>query len=338
MAKPKKKGKKVGVIDAIAKASGKKVTPEMARAVNLIVRNPEMRSFLDNVKTGDEQYFEDFAGRIKTDEQIQREQDAAYDVVRARAKDMQTSGANLSSAFSSAMGAAAGGLMGLAGGNAAAAQEIANTGASAATETGLIGTDLTNMGTAGGLQALLQARAGAENARSTRDNQYNDASRAAYAGKYGRLQALASLPAAMRGNALNVLTSLYNLANAGGGGGGGYGGGSGGGAGGGGVVIPNPLEAYTEEDLKGVRGLDGLIGGGRSTTTPPAPASTPVRGGGADTRLPFLVKESVARQVAAQTGAARGPVISGSYGIRGGNHSKRNKNNSRYTPTYRQGY
>lgn len=300
-----------GLVRAIASATG--LSPDAIRAAQRMSQAPNMDRFLRRESEA-ERYYNSAANNLKSDKQIANEQSEAYRLVREKGAQAQQSGANIGSAFASAMGAASGGLMNLAGGNAAAAQDLLNTGASAATGMGIMGNDLSRIGSAANDQALLQEQMGVTNARIMRDEKFQDSKEKARLAKDERLKALYALADTSRGNVLGILSNLQSLKNSGGSGSGG-----GGGYGSGGSGTSDGTDDGSRELTPAEQGfwnqgvaMEGLMGRGKKVSASKKDKKKGLAassGGSADTRMPWQVKGSVANQVASQTNAAYGPVI-----------------------------
>lgn len=266
------KGAKNGLIKMIKAALGPNASPEMIRAATQMARNPATASYLQGPSSA-EKYYNSTKNNLKSDADIIAEQTGTYDRLLQTSRDVQQSGSNLASAFSSAMGAASGGLMNLAGGNAAAAQELLNTGQSVAAEAGTIGSSLARTGSAANDMALVQRDAGISNAKIRRDEKYQESKEKARTAKDERLRERALLRDSYQGNVLGILSNLASLRNAGMSGGG-YGSG-------GGVTTPTKTEDEVDPAQDNLwnhgRHLEGLINSPTGTTsTSVTPSGTPV--------------------------------------------------------------
>jgi hypothetical protein len=259
MAKPGKGGKGGGPLKGLAGIVGK----EKLKLAQQIAANPEAMAYYS--KPGElEKYYNSADTTLKDNTQIAAEQAATFNPVRAQAAQMQTSGQNLSQGFTQALGAATGGLAGLAGGNAAAMLDLMQTGQSTSAGAGAYGAGISNLAGAELLQADIQQASYEAQAKAARDAMYQDMKQKALAAKEERLKGKMGLKSTEKSNILSALSSLFSLAGAAGKGG--SGGGSGSSSS---TTTPTTVSDATTNDPTGVwasiGGLENMVAGSGNT-------------------------------------------------------------------------
>lgn len=278
MAKPGKGGKGGGPLKGLASIVGK----EKLKLAQQIAANPEAAAYYN--KPGElEKYYASADTTLKDNAQIAAEQQATFDRVRQQAAQIGQSGQNLTQGFTQALGAATGGMAGLAGGNAAAMLDLMQTGQSQAAGAGAYGAGISNLAGAELLQADIQQASYEAQAKAARDAMYQDMKQKALAAKEERLKGKMGLASTEKSNILTALSSLYTLSKAAGGSGGSGKGGKGSGAAGtgagGGGSASDILAANAAMAASG-KGAHAGLGGVRSTSATSPSYSTYVRGPG----------------------------------------------------------
>ena len=251
----------------------KNVTPAVIKAAERFTGSKEAISALQK-PSGEETYYKNAVGRLKTDAQIEAEKTGAFDRTAQIASDLGISVPAVVSGYTSALGGLAGDLAAFGGGDARNALALDQTGASVAGMVTDLGTGASRM--AASVKDLIAANADvyAATAKANRDTKREELLQGMRKAQDARNTALTAARVSAQSGILGNITTILGLRDSYGSGSGGYGGGSGG-TGGMSFSWDNLTPAQENLVAQGQR-MEGLMGSSPSTTpTDSTPTTTP---------------------------------------------------------------
>lgn len=264
------KGKRGNARSNLAKALNAigitNVTPDIIRAAADFTGAQPTIDFLRK-PSEEEIYYGNAVKRLKSDEQIMAEQTGAFDRTAKIAQDLAISVPGVVSGFTGALGGLAGDLAAFGGGDARALVGMEGAGASAANQITTAGRGI--QGVSASVADLIAANADlyAAQSRDRRDERREELLKEKRMATSERKKALAAAQAASQSGILSNIVTLLGLKESSGGGYGGSGSGRSGGGGGQNYFVTGLTGNYTDKQLQGMRGMEGLLGNNSTATT-----------------------------------------------------------------------
>jgi hypothetical protein len=273
------KGSRAALAKTLKGLGIKNVTPAVIAAAQQFTGSSEAIDALRK-PSGEETYFKNAVGRLKTDAQIEAEKTGAFDRTAQIASDLGISVPAVVSGYTSALGGLAGDLAAFGGGDARNALALDQTGASVAGMVTDLGTGASRM--AASVKDLIAANADvyAATAKANRDTKREELLQGMRKAEDARRTALTAARVSAQSGILGNVTTLLGLRDSYGSGSGGYGGGSGG-SGDGDLISTDPLAGLSAEEISRwdpTKG-QGTGYGSSATSTPASSTTTPAQTG-----------------------------------------------------------
>ena len=273
----RKNGSRARLVRTLKDLGIKNVTPAVIRAAEQFTGSDAAIKALSK-PSGEETYYTNAVGRLKTDAEIEAGKTGAFDRTAQIANDLAISAPAVVSGYTGALGGLAGDLAAFGGGDARNMIALDQAGSSVAGKITDVGKGAAGM--AASVKDLIAANADvfAANAKAARDTRREELLLGLRKSADARKTALTAAKVSAQSGILGNLTTLLGLKDSygSGSGGGGYGGGSGGS---GGIDSTDPLAGLTAAEISQWDPSKGQgTGYGSSatpTTTPPTTPSTP---------------------------------------------------------------
>ena len=274
----RKNGSRARLVRTLKDLGIKNVTPAVIRAAEQFTGSDAAIKALSK-PSGEETYYTNAVGRLKTDAEIEAGKTGAFDRTAEIANDLAISAPAVVSGYTGALGGLAGDLAAFGGGDARNMVALDQAGSSVAGTITDVGKGAAGM--AASVKDLIAANADvfAANAKAARDTRREELLLGLRKSADARKTALTAAKVSAQSGILGNLTTLLGLkaSYGSGSGGGGYGGGSGGSGGGDGdMTNTDPLAGLTAAEISQWDPSKGTgTGYGSTATPPPTPPTTP---------------------------------------------------------------
>lgn len=258
----------------------KNVTPAVIKAAQQFTGSKEAIAALSK-PSGEETYYGNAVGRLKTDEQIAAERTSAFDRTAEIARDMGVSMPDVVSGFTSALGGAVGGLSSFAGGDPRALIDLTNAAGTVASNVTDIGRGAQGM--AASVRDLIAANAASfeSAAKANRDAKREELLLGMRKAQDARKTALTAARVSAQSGTLGNISTLLGLKDSyGSGSGGGYGGGSGSGGSGGAGGLTFSWDKVNPSQVAAGQAMEGLMGSSSNVSSGSGGASSSSSRGG----------------------------------------------------------
>lgn len=271
----RKNGSRARLVRTLKDLGIKNVTPAVIRAAEQFTGSDAAIKALSK-PSGEETYYTNAVGRLKTDAEIEAGKTGAFDRTAQIANDLAISAPAVVSGYTGALGGLAGDLAAFGGGDARNMIALDQAGSSVAGKITDVGKGAAGM--AASVKDLIAANADvfAANAKAARDTRREELLLGLRKSADARKTALTAAKVSAQSGVLGNLTTLLGLKASYGSGSGGYGGGGSGGSDGD-MTNTDPLAGLTAAEIsqwdpsKGT----GTGYGSTATPTPTTPSTTP---------------------------------------------------------------